>query len=401
MEAHVDTEALERLIGKVTRVAAYAAPLVELQEKALRSSGRSYLEVEEWLQKALVGGTKPPGERPEDSLSALTRVFLGVEVDLEEYYIYLRQGLKPDVQVRREYTVSLPYYYYGGPISRIPYMTMVLYRIALKLLELARVAGLYAGQPKSEVSVESIVEDPQRLGELIEAFLEACRDLSVGVDAVSTFVFSVRKVTRRYAVGLYPNLAERLDEIGEILGLEELFVPKVADEEFRRSYTILGYPDYAYEYYVDYHGRRREQESHMLGVADPRLCASSNGRCEWCIQGSYHIRTKCFENVRTIGGALCKLNDAVWVVFREASRHLKFIPDVGREYLRECRARCSIPRFLSQSAKRFGVRGAVVYGERLKMGLSEFLNELMPITCLGLYELVVGEDHFYVIPRWW
>jgi len=77
------------------------------------------------------------------------------------------------------------------------------------------------------------------------------------------------------------------------------------------------------------------------------------------------------------------------------------MPDVGREYLRECRARCSIPRFLSQSAKRFGVRGAVVYGERLKMGLSEFLNELMPITCLGLYELVVGEDHFYVILRWW
>ena len=78
-------------------------------------------------------------------------------------------------------------------------------------------------------------------------------------------------------------------------------MPKVADEEFRRSYTILGYPDYAFEYYVDYHGRRRELESHVLGVADPRLCASSNGRCEWCLQSSHHIRTKCFENVRTIG----------------------------------------------------------------------------------------------------
>ncbi len=108
------------------------------------------------------------------------------------------------------------------------------------------------------------------------------------------------------------------------------------------------------------------------------------------------------------------MNDAIWALFRCVSSALSYVHDIGRDYMNECRARYSLPDFLDHPCSAFLVRGAIVekYAlawriRKIKMGLSEFLDKLIPAVSLGLCELVVAECErvvcekvFHVVRRW-
>jgi len=192
----------------------------------------------------------------------------------------------------------------------------------------------------------------------------------------------------------------------------------------RFEFTVIGYPDYAFDYIIDYHGRDRRREVHVIGVAYPRLCAPRAPSCYIPIGDtvycglSYQVRDAysygfrgrciCVDQTKTLGATLCKINDVIWSMFNILGEALD-IRNIGKVYAEECRKQITeVPNWLRVISD-FKINKGIIetfvsdYEGRVyvfKRGLLEFLIYAMPLVHLGLCELVLKKDRGLLAWRW-
>ena len=421
-------------MNNIARTTVYLNELLEIK-RTINEMPKKFLETPSWFKFMLTHGIQPPGQQEKNSISSLVEAIFGTSIDPEEYYIYVKQNIPPSIEIN---IAS------GGIPERLEALRELL-KVALNISEKL---GIKLTSPKATPTADEVLSQPNKLPELIEKFLNLCSNLSVGVNDLMTFIFGIRKLTKKYIKQVYPELADEkiFDKVAETLGLMVLFEPDIADEEKRCEYTIVGYPDYAFDLEIDTHRRARRHELHVAGVAEPKLCASLrdsefSSRCEHCpplstFAEDYYGRQGyfCVKQAQTLGGTLCKINDMIWSVLRLASEKLG-IPNVGKMYEKECRKELknkglSIPGWIRWTRaltpiSEFTIKGSIVttyrytsryapsgaiYEERtehLKFGLLEFLENVMPLIHLGFCELVMWREEYrvydyvaYLVWRW-
>jgi len=424
---------LPDLMNNIARTTAYLNELLEIK-RAINEIPKKFLEVPPWLKFMLTHGIQPPGQRDKNSISNLVEAIFGASIDPEEYYVYARQNLPPSMEIN---IIS----------SGIPVRLEVLYGLLKVALNISEKLGIKPPFPKVSPTADEVFSEPDKLPELFEKFLNSCSNLSVGVNDLMTFVFGIRKLTKRYIKHAYPELANRktLNEVTEILGLEKLFEPDIADKEKRDEYTIIGYPDYVFDIAINVrHMYGGVVEFYVAGIAEPKLCNSFDSdnfysRCERCPVFSKFIEKHyscqgyfCVKQAQTLGGTLCKINDMIWSIFKLTSEELG-IPDIGKMYMEESKKELmdkglSIPSWAKPKkvpkwsdmypcsiSDEFRIKEGIVtihsldFYRRKKglLGILEFLENIMPLIYLGFCELIIKKeehrayDHVaYLVWRW-
>jgi len=411
---------IEELINRVYTVERYSEQLLKIAEKFKDLHYTLLTEVPGWIKVLVTSGLSEQLQATEPrSLARMAEVFLGIGVkDPKDYFIYLKQNLPPAVRLKLE----------NGRLNRtVLGAIMRLSEISDLTVKLSREKELKIKDVDATPTYEEVIIAPEKLIELINNFIGSLLEICVGVNKTMNIVYGLRRITRKYLKDLYPELFEEktFKAISKLLGLKILFEPQIPDEEKRRDYTILGYPDYATDIIVDEHGRDRRPQIHTLDIADPWLCATLDYPLEeapacgdigiksrlwpdiWC--GASHItrnKLAClYSGDHTIGGLLCKVNNLAWTILEEVSKMVRVHDwNVKDKYLQECQKQLLAvkrPEWLNGRPLEFTIDGAVakrvylVYHkdtyitEWEKIGLLELLDLIEPFIHLGLCELIL------------
>jgi len=180
---------------------------------------------EDKLLPFFVGGIDKDGNYKERSLAKLIKLMFGVYIDPKRFVdivsILGEEGLK-DVKVNKvESTAFLKLVQYLNKFSS----------------EILRNAGI-----KTEVSkVDEIVQDPNKLLDILKEFYKACIHFSSNHNYYTFFVVSTASIHWKYLVTAYPKLENHFEKVREFLGLEPIFVPEIGNDEIKRDYTIWGH----------------------------------------------------------------------------------------------------------------------------------------------------------------
>ena len=407
---------LPNLLAQVTKIRNYTAELLKIRNAMWEHKGEAFYKVPDWLKRLLTYGIKDVGRYEKQSLASITKYVFGLYVDPETYLIYARQGLPPDIPVEY-YKFSI-----AGNLE-------VLHKLAELAINIAKQKDIKIPEVKNGVlTANEAINDPNKLVALISGFLNACKNIAVGENRIMSLIFGLRKLTRRYAFLKYPELKNQnlFTKLSNILGLDVIFVPELADEEKRFEFTVIGYPDYAFDYIIDYHGRDKRREVHVIGVAYPRLCAPHAPSCYipigdtvycglryqvsavYAVHYGFGYRCVCVDQTKSLGAALCKINDAIWGIFDILGETLG-IQNIGKIYAEKCRGQITeIPSWLRVTFDFRINKGVIeIYVSDYKggvyisrTGLLEFLIYAMPLVHLGLCELVLKKDRGLLSWRW-
>lgn len=381
------------------------------------------------LEIVFLGDTTPPFEHEEyvyekrrgymeGSRALIFKEVFGVSIDLNAYYSFTMQDLKPEVPIEvKETEVMLL-------IKRIKEMTS-------EIIRLSKDKGLLKEEPSAPS--REYIHDPRKMLEDLLNFLQLCLDTSVGINLYVTFAWNIHKITKKYLNEMFfeTKEPENMRFLFEVLGLEEYFAPEVREEDKKRDYTLYAYPDYATKYAI--RGTKYGPYCLLVNeITDIAFYAQDSGgenifREYKKLQSSYEL---------TIGGCLCKLNDTIWTLFKREKRPLSSIltdvPNPEKEYLEKCDSELANKgwglkyvrgvwdRFVigtRQSCGDYEVSGPLItkgYGinirtyqdirhhtEELNRPFFLFLDNIMPAVYLGLYELVFSErkQRFVVFRR--
>ena len=402
-------EDLPNLLIKISKISSYAEELLKLKNILIKYNYKELYKAPSWIRFMLTQGIEEPGRYVAQSVSSIAKHVLNVYIDPESYLLYVKQGLPPSVEIRAHETFGIP--------ERLK----VLHKLTQLAINIAKEQGIDIPIQHISPTTDDIINDYRKLSILVSNFLNECKDVAVGINDTMSFIFGMRKLTRKYMLKLYPELRDKklFEELSTTLGLTTVFEPEIADERKRNEYTVIGYPDYAFDFVIDHHGRERRPELHIIGVAEPRMCASDMpGCCHLSHAVEYHEykpeRYVCVEQTRTLGSALCKINDMIWSIFDILSKTLN-IPNIGRLYADECKkilAGVSIPDWV----KRLGYftidKGTIIIEERGAMigtmvairhtrrGLLELLSLTIPLVHLGLCEFILRKDSGFLVWRW-
>jgi len=339
------------------------------------------------LNVVFLGGVGRDGYR-ENSFAEAIKVMFGAKItDLKAYFSFVAQNLDPVVPIEVEKTEIL------------------------KCIELIRdVANLIIDKAGVDVEEndklqEEYVNNPDKIFEGLLKFLQHCVNVCVGFDEYMTFVWNIRKITKRYLNLIFPETKE--DEnfkfLREFLGFTELFVPEVDDASLRDEYTVYGFPDI----YVD------------VDTSESFWKENWFERCSEII-----------KKAKTIGGLLLWLNRFVWRLTCEYYYHidahhghedeLKKVLGVDNlvcplyKYLGACKERLDRLNwkkdnvFLYNFFKDcYGRCMGIIDGTLIKnkngltvSRLFGFLDQIAPALFLGVYELVfVDKNKFILIKR--
>jgi len=183
--------------------------------------GEAFYKVPAWLKKLLTYGIKDVGRYEKQSLASITKYVFGLYVDPETYLIYARQGLPLDKPVEY-YKFSI-----AGNLE-------VLHELAELAINIAEQKDIKIPEVKNEApTANEAINDPNKLATLLSGFLNACKNIAVGINKTMSFIFGIRKLTKRYALRLYPELKDQnlFTKLLNILGLKVIFEPELTDEE--------------------------------------------------------------------------------------------------------------------------------------------------------------------------
>jgi hypothetical protein len=244
----------------------------------------------EWsgAEKALLGGVEfdennYQAQYSERSLAKIYKELLGFSVNINAYFSYKIQGLEPNILCTVEEEKSI--------MSNVKNILS----ITFKIIDLAIRSNLIE-QHDSNANIDDLIAKPENIvDELYRLFSEKCMHITVGYNDYMNFVWSIRKITRKYLYALYPELKDKdkFEAIKEILGLNTLFKPEVEDEKLKEEYEILAFLDFG-------------SLLNNKGI-DPSL-----------------------------GGLLCKLNLNIWYIFKWFNYQLGLLaeplPYLSREY---------------------------------------------------------------------
>ena len=358
--------------------------------------------LKEWsgAEKALLGGVEfdqnnYKASYSERSLAKIYNELLGFYVDINAYFSYIVQGLEPTLPctTREEESKQISSYPYTvTKLTLIPYIKNI-YKLTSQIINLAISSNLIE-QYESNTKIDDLIAEPERIvDDLYEFFFEKCISITLGHNDYMNFVWSIRKITRKYLYLLYPELRDedKLKIVKEILGLNTLFKPQVEDEKLKEDYEILAF--------LDFESTRYDKEGQ-----NPSL-----------------------------GGLLCKLNLYIWEIFRYPYLINKLItgpvPNLAKEYFKwvdeELSIKWSPPEIVKRVTNRryttirnsswpdeeyayFYISGPIIESvsvhfhlppslkwkkpdsELITLNIPLFivLDGLMPAVCLGKYEIV-------------
>ena len=274
-----------------------------------QANGRSVHELQEDLRSMVLGGLKPDGEYTENAYALFVKDFIGIYIEDPKLYVSkLMLEAKPNVKVIVKETRFIEFVRLLNKVSKF---------IMDKAKEL-NLSNIGAGIKEDDTKQQGI-ED------LIAELIKTLYDLSVGVNAFSTCVWGLRKITPYYMKKVYEDIPENLLRS---LGFSKLMSVK--------DWELWGFPDYFTKCTINY------KYKYIHPYNCQHICISING---------YSTTTE-FE---TLGGAICSLNEVIWryigLLYEALSRWYEGVVDIERKYVEEAwkslsEAGWNIPEYL-------------------------------------------------------
>ena len=431
------------IITKIVPIRDYAIALLKFWEFLRSLEGKYISEVSKdypELEVIFLGGTNENGYKENSFAKAIKEIF-GASIDVVAYHSHILQGLEPKV-----------------PLNKVEKTEIINFIKEIKSLteEIVNISGFNSDRVIPE---DEFIKNPDKVLDGFTKFLELCLNICVGYDPYTTFIWNIRKITRKYLEERFPEVKDEknLEFLKNFLGLREIFVPNIDDEKIKRDYTILGFPDYASCYYIT-----DTANSHLIVVIGDYI--------SWCykLYSDYYLSKYylnyllgCYEglssNVHTLGGRILNLNEIIWELFQykqklfhPLSLILEDIPNPKEDYIQACKVELekigwkilrdskiivdpaptgissidaiNINMLTHVRVSEYIVEGGLItkkcnskrkqdrktgkyyrreYHEILNKPFLIFLDKIMPAIFLGVYELVFSKDKrsFVVIIR--
>jgi len=205
--------------------------LIKLRDYILSiigTDGKTTLSEVEKRRRDLIpfflGGVGEDGEYKENSLAKLIKLTLGIYVNPKEWIILEREeGLRASdyITVKSESTPFLEF------LRKIHEITL-------------RIIKLIKEEPKKvlEGELEDIIQNPEKLLEIIKTIYVKCLQVSVNHNYYTFFALSTRILPFKYMVMAYPRLRINFESLKEFLGLEKIFEPGISETKVREDYTV-------------------------------------------------------------------------------------------------------------------------------------------------------------------
>jgi len=298
---------LRSFLGEVSALNKLTSRLLELYRAEIKPlHGKALAELPDHIREMVLGGLKSDGSYGENAYAKFVYDFLGLRLEDPQRYITLARLWKvPDVKVAVEEGASQYNF-----VKFVHYLN----KLTEFILEKARDAGIEPPQ---------VSEAPSDVYSLVSDLVEKAANLMLGVNKVTTFIFSIRKTTTHYLKAAYGDIPRGLLEL---LGLSKLLEAYGLElwgfgDYFTKAIVVkIGRPDYRFRTVIN-------------GV--PLYKSSTD---DWGISDISRVAS---IRPETLGGAISSLNATIMTAFksRDVSIH-KWYPDATRlvnEYLQEAR----------------------------------------------------------------
>jgi hypothetical protein len=154
-----------------------------------------------------------------------------------------------------------------------------------------------------------VLERPMQVSEMFTEFLNRALSLTVNHSEHMKFIWHMRKIPKKYMHELYPETTEPgvFSFLQQLLGINMFTTPSVEDPEIAGLYTIFSY-DYAVS--ID-----------QAGVDGVEF--HYRPECYFCSISYPQRLPPVYEEYKTIGGCLCRVNELVWGLFEHHGELLK------------------------------------------------------------------------------
>jgi hypothetical protein len=197
-------------------------------------------EKDENFKKILLGGIREDENYSERSFAVFYSTFFGARLsNLQEYLISQKEGVTSQVTVVVEESEFMKF------VENIKEKTSA-------ILESASQNGFTdaVNSELPEADFGALLEDPEKVIELVEALYNKSFKITVNYNQHTLFLWTIRKITRRYLEAAYPELQEeeKFDALKSFVGLDTYFEPEIEertenDRTVKRDYTIWHLPD--------------------------------------------------------------------------------------------------------------------------------------------------------------
>ena len=196
-------------------------------------------EKDENFKRILLGGVNENGDYSERSLAFFYSTFFGARLsNLQEYLISQKERVTSQVTGAVEESEFMKF------VENIKEKTNAILKSASQ-----NVLTDAVDSETPEVDFEALLEAPEKVAELIKDFYNKTLEITVNYNQHTLFLWTIRKITRKYLETAYPELQEeKFDAFKSIVGLEKYFEPEIEettenDKKVKRNYTIWHLPD--------------------------------------------------------------------------------------------------------------------------------------------------------------
>lgn len=252
------------------------------------------------VQDAVVAGlVAEPLKTPYYSSNAYAmflKDFLGVYLENPVAYVekLVLGGELTDIDIVFEKTMFLEF------VEKI-------HKITEFILSKAREVGVEVALPKPvEVTQETVIADA------IEKFIEKAYEVTVGVNRFATAVWSLRKITPGYLKAIY---GEAPQQLLNALGFRQLLKTKYVE--------LWGFEDYFTElsiYCIEVDSRNCRYYAVINNIPIPLGFLEHVNKVEDVAKRTRILKlAEEMHKLKTVGGAICALNEAMWKYIRRLS----------------------------------------------------------------------------------
>lgn len=212
------------------------AILLELRDELLPYVGKSLKAVkdnDERLLPFFVGGINENGDYKERSLEKLIKLMFGIYVEPREFVSIMKsvgeEGFETII-INDEEEENVCFL---RLIKTLKILTEeILENVGVNITEF---------EIRNRERIEKIINNPREILELLKQLYGAIVKFNAHTNPYTFFIMSTSGVHWRYLREAYPKLSENFENIGEFLGLKELFVPDTRSGKIKREYTIWGH----------------------------------------------------------------------------------------------------------------------------------------------------------------
>ncbi|ADM27546.1 hypothetical protein Igag_0716 [Ignisphaera aggregans DSM 17230] len=293
---------------------------LELYNTKIRSlHGKLITEVQDDAKVMVLGGLRSDGTFGENAYARFVYDFLGLRLeDVQRYVTLVRMGREPDVRVvldeKPEHFNFIRFIHYLNKLSEF-------------MLNKAHSTGIL---PSSEVVISS--EDVIDVDELVTNIIEKAFELMIGINRVTTFVFSIRKITSEYLRATYGDVP---NELLEFLGFSELLkMDNIGLWGFKDYFTKLVLIERSKWYSGNRYTYILRPVINGMPLYKQEQSSASGDTLEKMFLNVESIKPE------TLGGAICSLNTTIMMAFENLNNIRRWFPETVKaidEYFNEAR----------------------------------------------------------------